>query len=175
MSRCRCACVLFGALLTQGLWGQGYQGNRDRGSGAGMSMGRLNDATLLTASETLERRADYLVKSYRKAAKQNPEAVPPKDGLEVELSNLSQAASELYGSWSFQRNLERGRKDFVQVVRAGFSIHRVLVGHPLCSKLQGDWDAVREQIDELIAILKMPKVNWEAIAGQPQLQKKADG
>lgn len=165
--------VVSSVLLPQGLWGQGYTGNLNRGSGAGLSMGRLNDATLLSASETLERRAEYLLKAHRKAVKQNPQAVAPKDEIETEISNLSQSASELYGSWSFQRNLERGRKDFVQVVKAGFRIHRVLPGHPLCSKLQGDWDAVREEIDELIAILKMPKVNWDLIAEQPQ--KKADG
>jgi hypothetical protein len=138
-------------------------------------MGRLNDATLLSASETLERRAEYLVKAHRKAVKQTPEAGTPKDELETEISNLSQAASDLYGSWSFQRNLERGRKDFMQVVKAGCAIHRALPKHPLRSKLQSDWEAVREQIDELIAILRMPKVNWELIAAQPQPQAKADG
>lgn len=175
MSNYLLASVLAGALLPQGLWGQGYTGNLNRGSGAGQSMGRLNDATLLSASETLERRAEYLVKAHRKAVKQHPEGVTPKDALETEISNLWQAASELYGSWSFQRNLERGRKDFIDVVKAGLVIHRTLPGHPLGGKLQSDWDAVREEIDELLAILKMPKVNWEAIAGQPAPPKKAEG
>jgi len=175
MSRCLLVSVLSGVFLSQGLWGQGYTGNLNRGTGAGMSMGRLNDATLLSASETLERRAEYLVKVHRKAVKQNPAIATPKDELETEISNLSQAASDLYGSWSFQRNLERGRKDFVQVVKAGCLVHRALPKHPLRSKLQDDWDAVREEIDELIAILRMPKVNWELIAKQPQPQKKTDG
>ncbi len=175
MRKCLLVIVLAGAFLPQELRGQGYTGNLNRGSGAGLSMGRLNDATLLSASETLERRAEYLLKTHRKAVKQNPGTVTPKDELETEISNLSQSASELYGSWSFQRNLERGRKDFVQVVKAGFTIHRILPSHPLRSMLQGEWDAVREEIDELIAILKMPKVNWDLIAGQPQPQKKVEG
>ena len=137
MRKCLLVIVLAGAFLPQELRGQGYTGNLNRGSGAGLSMGRLNDATLLSASETLEYRVMLAV--HR------------------------------------QRNLERGRKDFVQVVKAGFTIHRILPSHPLRSMLQGEWDAVREEIDELIAILKMPKVNWDLIAGQPQPQKKVDG
>jgi hypothetical protein len=36
------------------------------------------------------------------------------------------------------------------------------------SKLQSDWDAVRDEIEERIAVLKMPKLNWNLIAERPQ-------
>ena len=159
--------ALVGMLLPAGLGAQGYTGNLNRGSGAGMSMGRANDATLLSACEELERRAEYLVKVHRKAVKQHPEAIDLKDELEAEVSNLWLAASSLYSSWSFQRNLERSRKDFAQVLRAGYVIQRALPKHPLRGRLQGDWEAVRDEIDELLAIFRMPKLNWDLIAEQP--------
>ncbi len=153
------------AALFPPLGAQGYVGNLNRGSTVRTTPSRVDASSLLTMCEQLERRAESLKKRAGFRASPNPGGA--QDPLEKDLADLLQSASNLYTSWSFHRDYERCRRDFQLLLRPAYQIHRALPQHRLGKDLEGEWSGVREDIDELIAVFQLKKIDWKLLREPP--------
>lgn len=156
------------ALALPPLGAQSYTGNLNRGSAVRTTPSRVDAASLLTMCEQLERRAESLKKRLARAVKNSPDAHGSKEPLDQEVADLLQSASSLYTSWSFHRDYDRCRRDFQLLLRPAYQIHRALPQHRLRKDLEGEWSGVREDIDELIAVFQLKKIDWKLLQEPPK-------
>lgn len=150
------------------LGAQSYTGNLNRGSTVRLTPSRVDAASLLTMCEQLERRAESLKKRLARLTKNSPEPSGAKDPLEADAADLLQSATSLYTSWSFHRDYDRCRRDFQLLLRPAYRIHRALPQHRLRKDLEGEWNGIREDLDELIAVFQLKKIDWKLLQEPPQ-------
>lgn len=83
-----------------------------------------------------------------------------EDRLNEEAKRLDHAVSRLRESWNREHDVGRSRMHVAQAIDAGRSINRALEHHAVHGRIQGEWDALRSELNLLAEVFGEPQIDW---------------
>jgi hypothetical protein len=109
----------------------------------------------------LERRTDEFQAALRREMGRGDRRGPDReDQLNRDAAQLARAMDRLRESWNGDHDPPRSRKNAAAAISAGRSINRTLARHRLRGSLQREWDAVRDELNQLAEAFDQPRIRW---------------
>jgi len=84
-----------------------------------------------------------------------------EDELNADARQLARALDRLRDSWNHDHDRERSRRHVRSAISAGRDINRTMVRHELRGRVQGEWDALKTELNHLAEVFEEPTIRWE--------------
>ncbi len=82
------------------------------------------------------------------------------DRLDREAARLEQALNRIRDSWNRDRDYRRTRGYVGTAVDAGRQVNRILRDHRLGPRVQREWGAIRNELNNLAEVFEQPRIRW---------------
>jgi|WetSurMetagenome_2_1015567.scaffolds.fasta_scaffold43260_2 hypothetical protein len=83
------------------------------------------------------------------------------DQLDRDASRLERAMNRIRDSWNRDRDYNRTRGLVGTATGAGRDINRTLHRHRIAPRVEREWGAIRDELNQLAEIFDQPKIRWD--------------
>ena len=83
-----------------------------------------------------------------------------QDQLNVDAERLERAMNRVREAWNREQDPPKTRHFVEDAIAAGRDINRTMVARRLNPDVQRQWDAVREELNQLAEAFELPRIRW---------------
>ena len=82
------------------------------------------------------------------------------DELDRAASKLERALNRVRDSWNRDHDFRRTQSNVRPAITAGQDVNRILRRHRLGSRVDREWTAIRNELDNLAGVFEQQKIRW---------------
>ena len=136
-------------------------GDRDRGSDRRDDRREMSNRISAVVRDCDQRATDFRQALARALDRSRLNGTRREDRLNEEARGLDKAISRLRESWNREHDVERSRRHVAEAIEAGRKINWALEKHAVHGRVQGEWAALRTELNMLAEVFRQPQIRWE--------------
>jgi hypothetical protein len=82
------------------------------------------------------------------------------DELDRSAAQLERSLNRIRDSWNRDHDYERTRRNVVAAIDAGRDINRILRRHRMGSRVEREWGAIKNELNNLAEVFEQPRIRW---------------
>ncbi len=82
------------------------------------------------------------------------------DVLDRNAARLERALNRIRDSWNRDRDYRRTRGNVGAAISAGREVNRIMRTHRLAPRLEQEWVAIRNELNNLAEVFEQPRIRW---------------